>query len=76
MAAKSDGTGMRPEPSPTPNAVSRTTNGGYKIALQRSSTDVLITVTSRDEYSSIELYDRLLKSVKSGSLCLEMEFSN
>lgn len=74
MAKKSDRTGTRPELPHASNAVSKIKEGGYKIALRRTSKEISITLTAADEYSSIELYDHLLNSVKNGSLHLEMDF--
>ena len=52
----------------------RTVASGYRIAVHRTGQTVQITLTSSDEYASIELYDSLIQSVKKGCLRLELSF--
>lgn len=77
MAHNNDeaGNGIGPKPSQISDATVRAVAGGYKIAIQRTGQAVQITLTSSDEYASIELYDNLVQSVRKGSLRLELKSS-
>lgn len=68
------GNGIGPEPSQVPDGTVRAAAGGYGIAARRTGQAVQITLTSSDEYASIELYDHLVQSIGEGSLRLEMKF--
>lgn len=48
--------------------------GGYQVAIRRTGQAVEITLTSSNEYASIELYDSLVQSLRKGSLRLELNF--
>jgi len=69
------GNGIRREPSQIPDTAVRAVAGGYKVAVHRTGQVVQITLTSSDEYASIELYDSLVQSVRKGSLHLELKSS-
>ena len=56
-----------PASSPAPQA-----GAGYRVALRRNGPAVEITLTASNDYASMELYDRLLQSVKSGHLRFEL----
>lgn len=58
-----------------PGTPSQTAAGGYKVAIRRISQSVEITLTSGSEYDSIEMYDRLIQSVKTGSLRIEVKLA-
>lgn len=47
--------------------------GGYTIGIRRTGTSVQITLTSANEYASMELYDSLVQSVERGCLRLELK---
>lgn len=68
-----DRIGMRPELPQTSNTPPQAAVSGYKIAIRRTGRSVEITLTSNDEYASIELYDSLVQSVGRGSLHLELK---
>lgn len=67
--------GIGPEPSQISDTALQAVAGGYKIAIHRTSQAVQITLTSVDEYASIELYDSLVRSMRKGSLRLELKSS-
>lgn len=54
------------------NTASQAVAGGYGITLRRTGQSVEITLTSTNEYASIELYDSLIQSLKKGSLRIEL----
>lgn len=62
------------KPVQAPGGPSHAVADGYKVAIRRTGCAVEITLTSSDEYAGIELYDRLMQSVKNGSLRLEVKF--
>ena len=65
--------GERPGPArPTEASSTAPQAAGYRIALRRNGSAVEITLTASDEYAGIELYDTLLRSVKSGHLRFEL----
>jgi len=63
-----------PGPSQVSNTASQAVTGGYGIAIRRTGQSVEITLTSRNEYASIELYDSLVQSLGKGSLRIELNF--
>lgn len=67
-----------PEPSQVSNtasqAASQAVAEGYGIAIRRTGQSVVITLTSRNEYASIEMYDSLVQSLGKGSLRIELNF--
>lgn len=65
--------GTGPEPSPSLNAASQAVAGSHKIAIRRTGRSVEITLTSNNEYASIELYDSLVQSVEKGFLRIELK---
>lgn len=56
-----------------PDTLSQDGAGGYKVTLRRTGQSVQITLTSNNEYASIELYDRLKQSLENGSLRLDVK---
>ena len=46
--------------------------GGCKLAIQRHGKTVCLSLESASEYVAIELFDRLVESVKSGTLKLDL----
>ncbi len=66
------GEGTGPEPSQASSAAPQAVAGGYGIAVRRTGQSVEITLTSSNEYASIELYDSLVQSMKKGFLRLEL----
>ncbi len=46
--------------------------GGVQIGVRRDGCLVQISLTSGSEYSSIELYDHLVQSIKKGALRLDI----
>lgn len=67
--------GLEPETSQVPEAVSRAAVGGYGVAVRRTGKAVEITLTANDEYAGIQLYDSLVQSISKGRLRLELSFS-
>lgn len=61
-----------PEPSQVSNTPSQAVAEGYGISVCRTGQSVEITITSRNEYTSIELYDSLVQSLRKGSLRIEL----
>jgi len=65
-----------PEPLQVSNtaaqAASQAVAEDYGIAIRRTGQSVEITITSRNEYASIELYDSLVQSLGKGFLRLEL----
>ena len=71
-AGESDGPA---QPTQTSNAVTQVTANGYSIALRRNGRSVEITLTASNDYASMELYDSLIRSIKSGHLRFEVEIA-
>lgn len=46
--------------------------GGVEIGVRREGRLVQVLLTSESEYASIELYERLVHSIKNGSLDLKL----
>jgi len=63
------------EPARTSDTTPPAATGGCKVGLRRTGHSVEITLTSSNEYASIELYDSLLQAVKNGSLRLEVKLA-
>jgi len=63
------------EPARTSDTTSHGATGGCKVAVRRIGHSVEITLTSSNEYASIELYDSLVQTVKNGSLRLEVKLA-
>ena len=63
------------QPTQTSNAVTQVTANGYSIALRRNGRSVEITLTASNDYASMELYDSLIRSIKSGHLRFEVEIA-
>jgi hypothetical protein len=59
-----------------PNTTPQATASGYQVAIRRTGQAVEITLTSNNEYASIELYDSLVQSVRKGFLRLELKISH
>ena len=68
------GDGIGPELSQVSKTVPQAVAGGYQVAVRRTGQAVEITLTSSNEYASIELYDSLVQSLRNGSLRLELNF--
>lgn len=66
--------GIGPEPPQVSKIVPQAVAGGYKVGIRRTGQAVEITLTSSNEYASIELYDSLVQSLRKGSLRLELNF--
>lgn len=65
--------GERPGPvRPTQESSTAPQAAGYRIALRRNGPAVEITLTAGNDYAAMELYDTLLRSVKSGHLRFEL----
>ncbi len=63
------------EPNPASGTASQAAANGYRIALRRVGRSVEITLTAGNDYASMELYDSLLKSMKSGHLRFEIDLA-
>ncbi len=56
-------------------AVTQRQLNGCKLGIQRRGTLVYISLESINEYTAIELFERLVKSAKSGTLKLDLALS-
>lgn len=61
------------QPTQTSSAVIKVAANGYSIALRRNGPSVEITLTAGNDYASMELYDSLIRSIKSGHLRFEID---
>ncbi len=60
------------QPAQASSTAPQAAANGYRIALRRNGASVEITLTASNDYAGMELYDSLLKSVKSGHLRFEI----
>ncbi len=65
------GNGAAPEPTQAPHPAPAAA-GGCEVSVRRTGRVVEITLTSSNDYAAIELYDSLVRSVRKGSLRLEL----
>lgn len=72
MAQHEDKDARQSEPAKISDRASQPLTGGYTVAIRRIGPAVEITLTANNEYSGMELYDRLVQSLKNGSLHLEL----
>jgi hypothetical protein len=49
---------------------------GLGVGVTRSGTSVTLTFYAQDEYTSIELYDKLVQSVQGGKLDLQLSINH
>lgn len=75
MAQQDGEEGRRAEPVQARDIASPTAAYGYKIAIRRNGTSVEITLTSANDYASMQLYDSLIQSAKNGCLRLEVSLA-
>ncbi len=47
--------------------------GSFTVGITRTATNVHLTLSAWDEYSAIELYERLVQSVQNGKLTLDLK---
>ena len=69
-AGKSNGPA---QPTQTSSAITPAAANGYSIALRRNGPSVEITLTAGNDYAGMELYDSLIRSIKSGHLRFEID---
>ena len=59
-------------PTQAAGTAPQATANGYRVALRRVGPSVEITLTASNDYAGMELYDSLMRSVKSGHLRFEI----
>ncbi len=47
--------------------------GSFTVGITRTAANVHLTLSAWDEYSAIELYERLVQSVQNGKLTLDLK---
>lgn len=75
MAQQYGEEGRRAERAQAPDIASPTAANSYKVAVRRNGTSVEITLTSADDYASMQLYDSLIQSARNGCLRLEVSLA-
>lgn len=63
------------QPTQTSSPVTQVAANGYSIALRRNGPSVEITLTAGNDYASMELFDSLIRSIKSGHLRFEIDIA-
>ncbi len=61
------------QPTQASEVATQVPANGYSIALRRNGPSVEITLTASNDYASMELYDSLIRSIKSGHLRFEID---
>lgn len=62
-------------PAQAAGAAPQAAAGGFRIALRRRGPAVELTLTASDDYAGMELYDSLLRSIKSGHLRFDIDLA-
>ncbi len=75
MAQHDGGERRSAAPAPASDSASPAATNGCKIAIRRNGNAVEVTLTSADDYASIQLYDSLVQSAETGCLRLEVSLA-